>query len=213
VWRRKCSIIQDKYQSMRTLFDKDKFIGRPIREEENNINYTNNAKDQRKYNYPPSPNTYHNKLPPGHASVIDELNSMAEKLKSNFRGIKKSLNLIEESSPDEENKEVPEIDRSLSFTKYKWECLSTIDAHTSPILAIKNYKHMLISAATRNIRLWDLETNQMSSDITGLNLNSFVKALAVAPEKELLAASCDKLITLWDLRTSNSEGVLRGHKD
>lgn len=53
----------------------------------------------------------------------------------------------------------------------------------------------------------------MSSDITGLNLNSFVKALAVAQEKELLAASCDKLITLWDLRTSNSEGVLRGHKD
>lgn len=138
---------------------------------------------------------------------------MTEKLKSNFRGNKKSLNLIEESSPDEENKDVPEIDRSLSFTKYKWECLSTIDAHTSPILAIKNYKHMLISAATRNIRLWDLETNQMSSDITGLNLNSFVKALAVAPEKELLAASCDKLITLWDLRTSNSEGVLRGHKD
>jgi predicted RNase H-like nuclease (RuvC/YqgF family) len=41
VWRRKCNIIQDKYQSMRTLFDKDKFIGRPIREEENNINYPN----------------------------------------------------------------------------------------------------------------------------------------------------------------------------
>lgn len=51
---------------MRTLFDKDKFIGRPIREEENNINYTNNAKDQRKYAYT-SPNSFQ----PKHASVIE----------------------------------------------------------------------------------------------------------------------------------------------
>ena len=69
VWRRKCSIIQDKYQSMRTLFDKDKFIGRPIREEENNINYTNNAKDQRKYPYS-SPNPFQPKHSTQHASVI-----------------------------------------------------------------------------------------------------------------------------------------------
>jgi hypothetical protein len=81
---------------MRTLFDKDKFIGRPMREEENNINYTNNpAKDQRKYiyaspiSYPAKPNSQQ------HSSVIEELNSMVDKLKSNFRGIKKSLNLIE----------------------------------------------------------------------------------------------------------------------
>ncbi len=53
----------------------------------------------------------------------------------------------------------------------------------------------------------------MNSDISGVNLNSFVKSLAVSHEKELLVASCDKLITLWDLRTSNNEGVLRGHKD
>jgi WD40 repeat protein len=143
---------------------------------------------------------------------MEELNSMAEKLKNPYR-VKKSLNLIEEANADDENKEVPDFDRNLSFTKYKWECVSTIDAHTSPILAIKNYKRLLISAATRNIRLWDLETNQMTSDINGLNINSFVKSLAIAPEKELLAASCDKLITLWDLRTSNNEGVLRGHKD
>jgi WD40 repeat protein len=53
----------------------------------------------------------------------------------------------------------------------------------------------------------------LCSDITGNNLNSFVKSIAVSSEKELLVASCDKLITLWDLRTSNNEGVLRGHKD
>lgn len=86
---------------------------------------------------------------------MDELNSMTEKLKNTFRGPKKSLNLIEEAN-DDDNKDISECDRSLSFAKYKWECISTIDAHTSPILAIKNYKRLLISAATRNIRLWDL---------------------------------------------------------
>jgi len=35
----------------------------------------------------------------------------------------------------------------------------------------------------------------------------------VHKDKQLLAASCDKIVTLWDLRSSNSEGVLRGHKD
>jgi len=72
---------------------------------------------------------------------------------------------------------------------------------------------MLVSSATRSVRLWDLETNQLNSDITGTNLNSFVRCLAISQEKQLLAAACDKIITLWDLRTSNNEGVLRGHKD
>jgi WD40 repeat protein len=72
---------------------------------------------------------------------------------------------------------------------------------------------MLVSAATRSVRLWDLETNQLNSDMTGTNLNSFVRCLAIVPDKQLLAAACDKVITLWDLRTSNNEGVLRGHKD
>ena len=32
MWRRKCGIVQDKYSSLRGLFDKDKYIGRPPRE-------------------------------------------------------------------------------------------------------------------------------------------------------------------------------------
>lgn len=31
MWRRKCTIIQDKYQSMKSIFNKDKFIGIPNR--------------------------------------------------------------------------------------------------------------------------------------------------------------------------------------
>lgn len=70
---------------MRSLFDKDKFIGRPLREEENNINTTNNPSNAaRKVAYSPAPKQ---------SSVMEELNSMADKLKSNYR-LKKPLNLI-----------------------------------------------------------------------------------------------------------------------
>jgi WD40 repeat protein len=101
----------------------------------------------------------------------------------------------------------------IEFNKYKWECMATIDAHISPVLCVKNYDNCLISGGTRNIRLWDLVTNQLKSDINGPNLHSFVKSLAISKEKKLLAASTDKLVTLWDIRSSASEGVLRGHKD
>jgi len=99
--RRKCNIVQEKYQSMRSLFNKDKFIGRPLREEENNINTTNNnpnLKDQRKYTFN-TPNNCQNKQPTNNSnnanSIIEELNTMAENLKSNtFQRAKKTLNFI-----------------------------------------------------------------------------------------------------------------------
>ena len=33
MWRRKCNVVQEKYQNMRSLLSKDKSIGRPREEE------------------------------------------------------------------------------------------------------------------------------------------------------------------------------------
>ena len=60
-WRRKCIVIQEKYQSMKALFNKDKFIGRPSREEEN-VSVGN-----RKCSFP---------KPSSHDNIIEELNLM-----------------------------------------------------------------------------------------------------------------------------------------
>lgn len=81
MWRRKCGVIQEKYQSMKSLFNKDKFIGLPNREEENNINHPNNTnpKDHKKYPFQ-TPVSYQAKI--GNPNLMDELNSMAEQLKS-----------------------------------------------------------------------------------------------------------------------------------
>jgi len=86
---------------MRSLFNKDKFIGRPIREEENNINYPNNqAKEQRKYNYSTPVSNCQNKLIHNPSAIMDELNMMAEQIRSshtnNFNNrVKKTLTFID----------------------------------------------------------------------------------------------------------------------
>lgn len=91
---------------------------------------------------------------------MEEINTIAENLRSNtFQRVKKNLNFIEESAAEyTDNKDIPNhsYNNRLELNKYKWECVATIDAHSSPILAVKNYKHLLVSSATRNVRLWDL---------------------------------------------------------
>jgi WD40 repeat protein len=94
--------------------------------------------------------------------------------------------------------------QKIEFNKNKWDCLTTFDAHATPVLAIENYKNYLISTATRNVRIWDLETNKLESDITGPSLPSFVKNVIVHQDRQLMATACDKNITLWDLRTLNT---------
>ena len=148
MWRRKCGIVQEKYQSLRSLFDKDKFIGRPLRQQEKQV---------KKYQYT-TPYPFPKQQQPV-SNVLQELNSMTNKLrayshnKSELRGIKKTLNFGDQLP--EQDKQCPSYDRGL-VSRYKWECISTIDAHSSPVLSIKSHKQMLISAATRSVKLWDL---------------------------------------------------------
>lgn len=99
MWRRKCSVIQEKYQSMKSLFNKDKFIGLPNREEENNMNHPNHPKK-----YPPNtPNTLQPKINP-HSQLIEELNSMAEQLKS--ARPKKQVTFAEEVAIEEDEESI-----------------------------------------------------------------------------------------------------------
>ena len=45
MWRRKCSIVQEKYHNMNLKFAKDKFIGRPPRDDES-VKCKTNSKNQ-----------------------------------------------------------------------------------------------------------------------------------------------------------------------
>jgi hypothetical protein len=40
---------------------------------------------------------------------------------------------------------------------------------------------MLISTSIKSLKLWDLETNKVISDLSGIHLNGFVKHVVVEP--------------------------------
>jgi WD40 repeat protein len=76
-----------------------------------------------------------------------------------------------------------------------------IDAHNSSVLSVAVHESFLISSATKNIRIWDLENKKLISDLTGPQLNGSVKFILVDPIRSLLFTACEKTVTMWDLVT------------
>jgi predicted RNase H-like nuclease (RuvC/YqgF family) len=82
MWRKRANHFQDKYHSMRSVFNKDRYIGINNREEENNINHPNNTavKETRKVSQTPA--GFPSKMGNPNSNLMEELNSMADHLKS-----------------------------------------------------------------------------------------------------------------------------------
>lgn len=75
------------------------------------------------------------------------------------------------------------------------------------------HANILISTGTKSLKIWDLETSKIISDLSGTHLPGFVKYVMVDPLRNLMFTACEKNITIWDLVTLNVEGTLKGHKD
>ncbi len=91
----------------------------------------------------------------------------------------------------------------IDYSTNKWECLGKIDAHNSAILSMTAHANILISTGTKSLKIWDLETSKIISDLSGPHLSSFVKYVMVDPERRLMFTACEKNITIWDLVTLN----------
>jgi hypothetical protein len=65
------------------------------------------------------------------------------------------------------------------------------------------HHNILITTATKSLKIWDLETSKILSDISGPHLSGFVKYVMVDPERKLMFTACEKNITIWDLVTLN----------
>ena len=62
---------------------------------------------------------------------------------------------------------------------------------------------MLISTSTKSLKIWDLETSKIISDLSGSHLTGLVKYVMVDPERNIMLTACDKSVTVWDLITLN----------
>ena len=72
MWKRKCSVVQDKYQNMRNLMSKDKNIGRQPLPEKEELKEKRLAKNQ---------------------SILDDVNDML----AEFDKMKKTSSVIEDT--------------------------------------------------------------------------------------------------------------------
>jgi WD40 repeat protein len=62
---------------------------------------------------------------------------------------------------------------------------------------------MLISTSTKSLKIWDLETSKIISDLSGNYLTGLVKYVLVEPERNIMLTACEKVVTIWDLVTLN----------
>mgnify|MGYP000872195221 CR=1 FL=1 len=71
----------------------------------------------------------------------------------------------------------------------------------------------LISTAARNVKMWDLETGKIISDLGGQPLAGYVRSVLVDAERRLMVTACEKVITVWNMVNMAVVMSLKGHKD
>lgn len=141
--------------------------------------------------------------------IFEELDGMLDNI-DRLKKVKSSTNLDDYNSEYREHKEEKS---SEGESNNRWECVSKIDAHNSAILSVAVHESLLVSSATKNIRVWDLESRKLISDLTGPQLTGSVKYVLIDPVRGLFLSACDKTVTIWDLVTLEVQGTLKCHKD
>ena len=71
--------------------------------------------------------------------------------------------------------------------------------------------NQLYSAAARSLRIWDLDTMSLRSDLT--DKIGVIKAIAVWKERNLLLTAAEKNIIMWDTVSLTNVGILKGFKE
>ncbi|WP_449416219.1 serine/threonine protein kinase [Phormidium nigroviride] len=94
-----------------------------------------------------------------------------------------------------------------------WQCVCTLPGHSSFVNSIAISPDGLILASgswDRTIKLWNLETGELTSTLTGHS--DRVNSVAISSDGELLVSgSSDETIKLWNLHSGELLGTLPGH--
>ena len=85
------------------------------------------------------------------------------------------------------------------------------DAHKSQVYAMTSVGNQLYSAAARSLRIWDLSTMQVLSDLT--EKIGVIKAIAFWKERNLLMTAAERSISMWDVVSLTNVHTLKGFKE
>ena len=85
------------------------------------------------------------------------------------------------------------------------------DAHKTPVYAMTSVGNQLYSAAARSLKIWDLSTMRLLSDLS--DKIGVIKSIAVWKERNLLMTAAEKIILMWDVVSLTNVGCLKGFKE
>jgi len=86
------------------------------------------------------------------------------------------------------------------------------DAHKSQVYAMTSVGNQLYSTANRSLKIWDIETMKVLSELP--ERIGMVKAIAFWKERNLLLTAADsKVIMMWDTISLTNVGMLKGFKE
>ncbi len=68
--------------------------------------------------------------------------------------------------------------------------MGTIHAHNSSVLSVTAFENNLITSATKSMKIWDSETQQLIADLSSPTLQGFVKCVFVDKENRLILCAC-----------------------
>lgn len=180
--KRKCEVVAQKYENIKKIGNKDKFVGRVTSREDEDPRLTTFSQKRLERT-----NTNTNLSNVSQNSTINQNNVILEEVTSMMNNLsnQNQAQTVRNSSYCEKEETRPEgIAAEESFQgSYFWESMATFEGHVNPVLSLTCHSNMLISTSMKSLKLWDLETNKIISDLTGNYLNGFVKCVVVEPEK------------------------------
>ena len=96
--------------------------------------------------------------------------------------------------------------------KQPWEMIfDQQEAHKSQIYCLTSVGNQLYSTANRSLKIWDLETMKITSDLQ--DKIGIVKALVFWKERNLLLTAAEKAIKMWDVISLTNVGIYGGFKE
>lgn len=169
-------MVAQKYENIKKISNKDKFVGRVTsREEEDSRMTTFSQKRLERAGSTNVPSLQQS------TAILEEVTSMLHNFSN--QSVNSSALTTRHTYSEKEDSIRAEPNEESFQGSYFWECMASFESHTNPVLSLTCHSNMLISTSMKSLKLWDLETNKIISDLTGNYLNGYVKCVVVEPEK------------------------------
>lgn len=155
------------------------------------------------------------------SEVLSDLNQVSSKVSSNLQLQPQSTQAsFPQTAPEAEKQQTPSATNAKSDNEFEfksWQCLLTLEGHSSSINAVVlSHDGKIIASGSDDttIKLWNRETGTEITTLGQSSSNWFagIKSIAISPNGQVLVSgSEDKNIKIWQVNTGKEIHTITGH--